>query len=439
MQSIASTRADGDLPESLEEKKKIEADEFRTKNIDDFVPDDFPQLKMELSEIKRIYRKISQHDNVMTLGEIGKLNGALDRVIRQYKINKAKEDGIRQQKLIAKQLEEERIAKRLALREQKDLERKARTEEARRRLQLRKEEEEHKLRLKKLEIAQKAEAKRLEKEARELFIAEEKRRKEEIARLEKEKAELDKARKTERERIEQLRSIQNARIEEELFLAEQKEAQTQYLHDKYTKKELDATENLAIAKDNYTSAMEKYKAEEEKLFAENIEHVKSIANRESERIALEEEALMLDRISEEKNSSAKRIKALKIETIEKMRSETEKHWLEQQKMATQLAINLKVGILREFESEETKKIILTHEKAEEALLKLQESFAQRLTVEEMSAIDSLISYASKNMSEKDILAITEEFDRNVRKRNKQRRINRLKERLASIRNGKNKK
>ena len=122
-----------------------------------------------------------------------------------------------------------------------------------------------------------------------------------------------------------------------------------------------------------------------------------------------------------------------------MRSETEKHWLEQQKMATQLAINLKVGILREFESEETKKIILTHEKAEEALLKLQESFVQRLTVEEMSAIDSLISYASKNMSEKDILAITEEFDRNVRKRNKQRRINRLKERLASIRNGKNKK
>ena len=175
MQSIATTRTDEEVFEGKEEERKTEADEYRTKNIDDFVPDDFPHLKMELSEIRRVYRKLIAGEPTLTNGEMSKLNGALDRVIRQYKINKAKEDSYRQQQLILKQLEEEKIAKRLALREQKDIERKARAEEARRRIQLRKEEAEHKLRLKKLEVQARLEEKRLEKEARQRLKDEQER------------------------------------------------------------------------------------------------------------------------------------------------------------------------------------------------------------------------------------------------------------------------
>lgn len=129
IESMATSR-DGETSfEEVQEKEKVIADEYVTKNIDDFVPDDFPQLKMDLNEVRRIYYRIPEM-KTLRLTEISKMNAALDRVLRQYKINKAKEDSALQKKLIAQQLKEEAEAKRLALKEAKDLERQKKKEEA---------------------------------------------------------------------------------------------------------------------------------------------------------------------------------------------------------------------------------------------------------------------------------------------------------------------
>ncbi|MDE7373263.1 MAG: DUF2357 domain-containing protein, partial [Clostridia bacterium] len=156
MQSIASTHETSESLESAQKKEKVIADEYVTKNIDDYVPDDFPQLKLDIDQIRTIYKKIPT-EKTLTVPQINKINGALDRVIRQYRINKLKEDSVMRQQLIEKQLEEEKQAKLLALREKKDLERRLRAERARKRLEM-----------KRLEEERLAEAKRLEEEEAEL-------------------------------------------------------------------------------------------------------------------------------------------------------------------------------------------------------------------------------------------------------------------------------
>lgn len=441
MQSIAATKAEGDFAGDKEGggTKLVEADDYRTKNIDDFVPDDFPHLKMELSEIRRIYRKLTAGEATLTLGEIGKMNGALDRVIRQFKINKAKEDGIRQQKLIAKQLEEEAIAKRLALREQKDLERKARMEEARRRIQLRKEEEEHKLRMRKLEAAAKKEEKLREKQAREELLRQEQEAREELARIQKEKEELDTRRREEANRIIELRRIQDERVASERQITRQKEIESQNLHEKYEQKQAVALSNLEKAKELYNEAMEVFRVEQENMESELREHIAYVANKESERVAREEEAKMLVRLAETQENDTARINEKKTATLEKMKAEASEYWAEQQELATALGINLKLGVLREFENERTKQIILTHEQAEEALKKLYAGFEVRNTAEELIAIDALIALASKRMDEKTLLELTEDIDKKIRDRNRLRKKLRRQERRAARKNGKSSK
>ncbi len=108
--------------EEEEKKDKIIADEYVTKNIDDFVPDDFPQLKLSLFETKRVFTKIPQLSDV-TREEAFKITRALDRVLLQYKINKAKADSEEQTRLLQKLEKEEIKAKTIALKEAKDAER----------------------------------------------------------------------------------------------------------------------------------------------------------------------------------------------------------------------------------------------------------------------------------------------------------------------------
>ncbi len=165
MQSIAAMREEGARLEETKEEKEV-ADEYITKSIDDFVPDDFPHLKMELSEIRSIYYKIHD-DKVVALTEISKMNAAIDRVLRQYEINKLEEEDKRRKELIAKQKKEEEEAKRLALIHAREEElRKKREEEKRIEQQKRIAEEE-------LEAERKAEEERKEAER----IAEIERRK----------------------------------------------------------------------------------------------------------------------------------------------------------------------------------------------------------------------------------------------------------------------
>lgn len=193
LQSIASIRKGEDALIKENEDKTI-ADEYVTKNIDDYVPDDFPQLKMDLNEVRRIYYRVPGH-KTLNLTEIAKMNAALDRVLRQYRINQARENSITQQRLIAEQLREEAEAKRLALREARDLERKKKQEAARLRLEKRRIEAERALELRKAEDAR---------------IAAEKRAAEERERIEAERIrQAEKAKREEEERrAEEMRLAQ---------------------------------------------------------------------------------------------------------------------------------------------------------------------------------------------------------------------------------------
>ena len=258
LQSIASIRKeDGSLDKS-EKDEKTQADEYVTKNIDDYVPDDFPQLKMDLNEVRRIYYRIPGQ-KTLNLTEIAKINAALDRVMRQYRINKAREDSITQQRLIAEQLQEEAEAKKLALREARDLERKKKQEEARYRLEQRKAEIERKAQLKRAEeerieaerlaelerirqeeerIAREAQLKREEEERR---LLEEQKAKEEAMRLrieEEHKAAI---------RLQKELEAYRARLEQEAIRAEKELRERQEL---YWEKQRELAIRLQQTKDN---------------------------------------------------------------------------------------------------------------------------------------------------------------------------------------------
>ena len=429
MQSIANTRTNEEVFDKQEEVK-TEADEYRTKNIDDFVPDDFPHLKMELSEIRRVYRRLIIGEPTLTSGEMSKLNGALDRVIRQYKINRAKEDSYRQQQLILKQLEEEKIAKRLALREQKDLERKARAEEARRRIQLRKDEAEHKLRMRKLEAQAKMEEKRKEKEARQKIKDEQERQKAELARLEQERIELENNRLALKGRLLELREIQNKRIQEERRISAQQDESIRLLHEEFSIKEGIARDKLYYAKQQYDIAIRRFNEEEKALEEERRAHVNQMAEAKSERVKKEEEAKSLERLAQEKELSAKQVDEQKVATLQQMREDSDKYWEEQQRLATDLAIRSKLDVLRKHENEQTKAIVGMREEALRAIRGIEAGFNARLTVEEMLTVEALMAIATKNMSEEELLEKMREFDKNLRKRSRKRTFNRIKERFS---------
>ena len=144
-------------------------------------------------------------------------------------------------------------------------------------------------------------------------------------------------------------------------------------------------------------------------------------------------------LAETQENDTARINEKKTATLEKMKAEASEYWAEQQELATALGINLKLGVLREFENERTKQIILTHEQAEEALKKLYAGFEVRNTAEELIAIDALIALASKRMDEKTLLELTENIDKKIRDRNRLRKKLRRQERRAARKNGKSSK
>lgn len=200
LQSIAETRQSSESLEKALKEEQILADDYVTKNIDDFVPDDFPQLKMDLNEVRRIYYRVPGQ-KTLSLTEIAKINAALDRVYRQYRINKARDDSITKKKLIAKQLEEEAEAKRLALREARDIDRQKRQEAARKRLEQRKAEAERQAALERAE-QERIEAELRAEQERILLEQERKRAEEEAKRIEEERRiEIEKEAKEEAYRI----------------------------------------------------------------------------------------------------------------------------------------------------------------------------------------------------------------------------------------------
>lgn len=194
IQSIAAARDEGDTLETSKQKEKDLADEYVTKNIDDFVPDDFPHLKMDLNEIRRIYYRIPG-EKTLRLTEISKMNAAIDRVLRQHRINKLKEESAMRKKLIAQQKKEEAEAKRLALKEAQEEERRKKLEEA---MRVR---EQKRLAKEQLEAEKRAEAERKEAERQ--------------AELQRKREEEERQKEAERQAIEALEEI--VKVAEEEF------------------------------------------------------------------------------------------------------------------------------------------------------------------------------------------------------------------------------
>ena len=125
IESIVKSSTSDENIEGEEKKKKDKnvENEYVTKNIDDFVPDDFPELKLSLFETRRVFTKLPEIAEI-TREEERKVTRAIDRVLLQYKINKTKADTEERAELIRKLVMEEDKAKLAALKAAKDAEKK---------------------------------------------------------------------------------------------------------------------------------------------------------------------------------------------------------------------------------------------------------------------------------------------------------------------------
>ena len=170
IESIVSQSTSDEIFESEKDQKKKEKDkelEYITKNIDDFVPDDFPELKLSLFETRRVFTRLPEIAEV-TKEEERKITRAIDRCLLQYKINKTKQDSEERAELIRKLVIEEEKAKIAALKAAKDAEKKA---------------ERDRIKAEKEAKAQEKLAKKLEKER---LLREQKEREDRIRREEEE-------------------------------------------------------------------------------------------------------------------------------------------------------------------------------------------------------------------------------------------------------------
>lgn len=395
LQSIAGTREMGDTLENAKKREQLIADEYVTKNIDDYVPDDFPLLKMEIYEIRRIYTRLPASSKALSMTDLSKMNAAVDRVLRQARINKAKEDSITRQKLIQKQLEEEAKAKKLALREQKDAERKKRHEEARKRIEARR-----------LEAERQAELKRLADEA---------------AELERKKAE--ELKKQEEERIKQ-EKLQEEELERQRIITEQEEKLTQ----EYRAVEAAAKELRDKAKSEYDEAVRAFKEEQEALRAEREEFYRQKAELESNEIALKKEREMLDNLAKEHKESEIRINLEKSIVLDNLLKESENYWTEFHKAALELGVNTKLSALNIHERGEMEKLITAEKNSQQLMESIKEAFDDGLMADRAEHFTVLMELARKRRTEEEIDEIISKYEKLRKKRKRANFMRKFKKR-----------
>ncbi len=374
MQSIASTHEAHESLESAQKKRQEIVDQYVTKNIDDYVPDDFPSLKLDLSQVRTLYKKILSEGTINAV-ELKKLNCALDRVIRQYAILNAEEKSLEKQKLILEQLEAEHLAKRLALREQKDAVRKERTERARKRLQARREEDLRERELKLLAAQEEELRAKMEQAAKE---AEERA---------KEKERLDEENRLYWENV--LKKEEELR---EKFLAEQEEARR--------KKEQ--------AQKEYDEAIAKFLEEEKALEESRRKNIEYNAKLEATAAAREAERAMIQKTTEENEAAAARIAEEKEKTLQRMEKESHEHWLKEWQVARDLGIKQSLEVITAKEREEMEKILSKEREVTEVLRKLEKGFADNLYADELAHMRTMLEIAYRFRSEP---GITEEIEK----------------------------
>lgn len=400
MQSIASTHEASDSVESAKKKELKAVDEYVTKNIDDYVPDDFPTLKMDLQQIRSIYRKIPTERTVAAT-QIAKMNAALDRVLRQYRINKLKEDSVTRQKLIEQQLEEEKQAKYLALREQKDAERKERAERARRRL----------------------EARRLEKE-----------RKEELARMQKEAEEL-KRKAEEAARIAEENRLEAERIAEENRLYWEKfEQEEKIKNDEANEKAEAARIFLENSQAEYDRAIAAFNEQEKALEQSRLDKIEMLKNEAVKRAGDEEERQGLERVAKENRESAKRLQQEKVDSLARMKRESEEYWKKETEDAVSFGVSERLNTLRANERAEMEKIIGKERKELEILKKIEDGFKKSLDADYVDHLETIvdIAYRFRTADELDkIVDIRQKnFSKEIKKRKKMRGITKRSQRAS---------
>lgn len=388
LQSIASTREMGDTLESARKRDRLIADEYVTKNIDDYVPDDFPLLKLEINEIRRIYTRLPASAKALSMTDLSKMNAAIDRVLRQARINKAKEDSVTRQKLIAKQLEEEALAKKLALREQQDAERKKRHEEARRRIEARR-----------LAAEREAELKKLAEEAAEL----ERKRAEELKRQEEERARQEK--------------LQTEELERQRILT----AEAERLTAEFRAKEEAARAERDLAQTEYDEAIRAFGEEQEALRAEREEFYRKKAELESEEVALGEERVMLERLAVEHDESAARIASAKTAALDKLVRENEAYWEEFHRAARELGVKTRLDILNVHERGEMEKLRDAENTSNKLMEDLKSAFSEGLSADKAEHLEMLMELARRHRTEDEIDDIISKYE-TLRKKRKRARF-----------------
>lgn len=394
MQSIANTHEASDSLESAKKKQQVIVDQYVTKNIDDYVPDDFPSLKLDLSQIRSIYKKIPAENNV-SMPDIKKLNSALDRVIRQFLIINAQEKSLEKQKLILEQMKSEREAKRLALREEKDKLRKERIEKARKRLENRKTED---IRKRELEL--------LKKKEEELRLAAEKADRE-AAEKEAEQKRLDEENRLYWENV--------LKVEEEktaAFKAEQAEARR----------------ILEETKKDYDRAIAEFEAREKSLEESRRKNIEYNADQEAKAAAREAERESVRKVTEEDKASAVRIAQEKENALKRMEQESQEYWLNEWQVARDLGIKQSLAVISEKERKEMEEILSNEREVTKVLRKLEKGFSDNLYADELSHMRKMLEIAYRFRTESGIqdaiIKERKELRKEMRKRIKQERKDR---------------
>ena len=400
MQSIASTHEASDSVETAKKKELKAVDEYVTKNIDDYVPDDFPTLKMDLQQIRSIYRKIPTERTVAAT-QIAKMNAALDRVLRQYRINKLKEDSATRQKLIEQQLQEEKQAKYLALREQKDAERKERAERARRRL----------------------EARRLEKE-----------RKEELARMQKEAEEL-KRKAEEAAKIAEENRIEAERIAEENRLYWEKfEQEEKIKNDEANEKAEAARIFLENSQAEYDAAIAAFNEQEKALEKSRLDKIEMLKNEAVKRAGDEEERQGKERVAKENREAAKRLQQERVDSLARMKRESDEYWKKETEDAVSFGVSERLNTLRANERAEMEKIIGKERKEREILQKIEDGFKKSLDADYVDHLETIIDIAYRFRTADELDKIVDmrqkNFSKEIKKRKKLRGITRRSQRAS---------
>lgn len=377
MQSIAGTRDLNETVESAKRREKQVADEYVTKNIDDFVPDDFPFLKMDLSEIKRVYTRVTGDDNPLLGTEEAKLLAGIDRALRQSEINSLKERSRKRKTLVAEQLREEKRAKILALREEKDLERQKRHADARLRI-----------------------------EARVL----EENRKGEIERLKRETAELERKKAEALEKHE--RDMANLVSELQRELLEKKELYERLLSKKDELIELEKSAKLAYlaAQRDYEESIRRLREELENARSEQEDKMWELADYESRIITLKRETELLEERTAERLAATERVKKNKDATMSRLMRENDEFWTDFKNALVKLGVEKKLAPAYSEQRRKLREIDDEERRCNDIVAQIRAAFVLGLNYEKATQYAALIELARHNRTDAEIDRVMRRYE-----------------------------